>query len=548
MVVKSRKSLHGKAACLLDLNDDEQERVSRASPSVQAKQVVSYDFSSVLNMCTANKVNVTNTWSLDLIDHIDDILEAQQGSFQKASCTLQASVQIYEKRVDSTHQATFKMLENVNRTRNGAVGDAEENRAVRRKANTCVSTYLESNLNTITNDAIEKEYDVDPLFKKMAKTFDAGGAKGLLVNNLYVHDGPVIIFDTSETLAFHSPAVEPRTVFAPLVLKTNKFTPESTLDPLCPSLELLHRILSTSTHNQNDDEPSSDEHDTETVQFSPAPEYAEDGFIFEDDQNDCFSSGGYESDKSHDEKITSSKHGGIDFSYFDAYGFFKETTKNKAADWAGPSHWKFGRPKVTSVKSTAKKTVAKKVTFLTFTEIADPIKNVAKLSTINLSKKTTAQGNNELPEDMHYTIQDLCKLFLKPVVISEVVGNNNQSDDDAAGFFDSYEDGPEGLSNHLGSLVQPSHMVEKISVDYARKAKKVDVQKLKEAIWEEIEPEEEEASPRNLSFCDSIHKISAKVASEEVTVPYYFICLLHLANENNLEFEGRDDLTDFMIQ
>lgn len=32
-----------------------------------------------------------------------------------------------------------------------------------------------------------------------------------------------------------------------------------------------------------------------------------------------------------------------------------------------------------------------------------------------------------------------------------------------------------------------------------------------------------------------------------VTVPFYFICLLHLANEKGLKLEGRDDLLDFSV-
>lgn len=32
-----------------------------------------------------------------------------------------------------------------------------------------------------------------------------------------------------------------------------------------------------------------------------------------------------------------------------------------------------------------------------------------------------------------------------------------------------------------------------------------------------------------------------------VTVPFYFICVLHLANEKGLKLEGRDDLLDFSV-
>lgn len=32
-----------------------------------------------------------------------------------------------------------------------------------------------------------------------------------------------------------------------------------------------------------------------------------------------------------------------------------------------------------------------------------------------------------------------------------------------------------------------------------------------------------------------------------VTVPFYFICVLHLANEKGLRLEGREDLRDFSV-
>ena len=32
-----------------------------------------------------------------------------------------------------------------------------------------------------------------------------------------------------------------------------------------------------------------------------------------------------------------------------------------------------------------------------------------------------------------------------------------------------------------------------------------------------------------------------------VTVPFYFICVLHLANEKGLRLEGRQDLLDFSV-
>jgi condensin complex subunit 2 len=55
--------------------------------------------------------------------------------------------------------------------------------------------YLQVNINIHKLDAA---FDIDPLFHKMSKTFDEGGAKGLLLANLSVStNGCNIVFDSS---------------------------------------------------------------------------------------------------------------------------------------------------------------------------------------------------------------------------------------------------------------------------------------------------------------------------------------------------------------
>ena len=55
--------------------------------------------------------------------------------------------------------------------------------------------YNSANINLHKLDAA---FDIDPLFHKMSKTFDEGGAKGLLLANLGVSDkGCNIVFDST---------------------------------------------------------------------------------------------------------------------------------------------------------------------------------------------------------------------------------------------------------------------------------------------------------------------------------------------------------------
>jgi hypothetical protein len=67
---------------------------------------------------------------------------------------------------------------------------------------------LETNMNNINLNHFDLEFEVDPLFHKMSKTFDEGGAKGMLLNNLTLSNGCSIAFDSSDTVTSNEDATE----------------------------------------------------------------------------------------------------------------------------------------------------------------------------------------------------------------------------------------------------------------------------------------------------------------------------------------------------
>ena len=103
-------------------------------------------YQNAIRMNAENKINASNSWNLNLIDHMDRFLTTNTttsagGSnggpvsnvatttmqdtlgntlsgvnFTKASCTLDASVKIYSYRVDDVHLTSYKVLANLNRT------------------------------------------------------------------------------------------------------------------------------------------------------------------------------------------------------------------------------------------------------------------------------------------------------------------------------------------------------------------------------------------------------------------------------------------------
>jgi len=192
----------------------------RSSPNLQLSNPQLSDlYEQCIHLASANKINQKNAWSLRLIDHIGDVLGNQASgsemNFQRASCTLDASVMIYSSRVDSVHKETFKVLGGLSRSDadkkkdkegdegesgdegedNGADGD---NKAKKKRARKAHSTTLETRPIQLNVKRIEMEVEVDPLFQKTTAAFDEGGAKGLLLNNLSVYGGCNIAFDSSD--------------------------------------------------------------------------------------------------------------------------------------------------------------------------------------------------------------------------------------------------------------------------------------------------------------------------------------------------------------
>lgn len=117
-------------------------------------------YSNAIRMNAENRINASNSWSLNLIDHLDRFVEPEfkqrpgtgeqnEGAsnarnannlesgvnFTKASCTLDASVKIYSYRVDDVHLTSYKVLANLNRT----------NGNKKNKANASSSDHSEEN-------------------------------------------------------------------------------------------------------------------------------------------------------------------------------------------------------------------------------------------------------------------------------------------------------------------------------------------------------------------------------------------------------------------
>jgi len=143
------------------------------------------------------------------------------------------------------------------------------------------------------------------------------------------------------------------------------------------------------------------------------------------------------------------------------------------------------------------------------------------------------------------------------------------------------------FENYQSQCADEIRKVDKIEVKYATVSKKVDVKRLKRDLWSELEvstgmknendtevkeDDDIESSPNDpinddscspmddsnkeekkddtepdvVSFRNTVDKIDASQSQNGVTLPFYFICLLHLANEKGLRLDS-PNLQDIII-
>ncbi|KAJ7493441.1 condensin complex subunit 2/barren [Mycena galericulata] len=234
-------------------------------------------------------------------------------------------------------------------------------------------------------------------------------------------------------------------------------------------------------------------------------------------------------------------------------------------------------------------------------------------------KDKEKKDDHSLPDDMHFSSRQLVSLFLKPkfqlrvwghkvkynedgdgevdenfwaqAAADQAAGRNGNDDEDATAgggaipfntqfFHDDYDDGPgfddvyddgegggaaeiePGEQDLLAATQGKTRRVKPEFVNYAKRAKRVDVRKLKDNIWKGLDivvpqPKEEadamdvdpdEPTPTDpsdgrvfSSVFSGLEKSYPRDKMADISTSFCFICLLHLANEQGLKLESSID-------
>ncbi|XVF81600.1 hypothetical protein PTKIN_Ptkin15bG0168200 [Pterospermum kingtungense] len=568
------------------------------------------------------KINQKNTWELNLIDHLRDIIKVEEENdaetnFQKASCTLEAGVKIYSLRVDSVHSEAYKVLGGINRAgleneqdsmvEDGNV-DATQERNPKKDTEKKISplSTLESSFEALNVKKFDVAFAVDPLYHQTSAQFDEGGARGLLLNNLGVYAGCRVLFDSFEVPGKEIPCSNQQDISETIDLSfAGEYLERMVLnmrakDEISPTLKNLVNQFDEDNkrplENFSCSQRSTDQADT----INNESEF--DGVAFESFENNGFDhddqpsiidedfNGVETTFASYDEdteQFSSNNNPDADdrFEKVDEYLFLSLGFSLKQNAWAGPDHWKYRKTKgsedVSNEENTAmlatKKTRNKKqaepdidFTKALDTEMPDifaPPKNPKSL----LLPSNRAPCNSKLPEDCHYQPEDLIKLFLLPNVMCLGRRRRRKLSDESREQFDNCDPQPSweeqsdfgGFDNEIdhsdiddsSMLVSQPRQVSKIEVQYDKTSKQVDVQNLKETLWDHMQqspgasfqgPEETVSFKHLLANFPVDCKAAATI--EEISPHLCFICLLHLANEHGLRILGCPNMDDLDIQ
>ncbi|OXB54079.1 hypothetical protein ASZ78_005591 [Callipepla squamata] len=602
-------------------NDDERERRQRRRSRAVDLQLGSTE--SPLGLCSpvprradVSLPAVSGWTNAQISDHYSACIKLSAENM--AAGTIDASVKIYAVRVDAVHADTYKVLGGLGKesapTKDVGSPEKEEDssasvtaKRVQTKKKHSFKT-IEQNLNNINVSEANRRCEVDPMFQKTAASFDECSTAGIFLTSLrtqschseLLFDSKIVPLPSSETLVL--PSSDPV-----------KVTDLKLLLEKCVLKRPIYSSLADFLFMQWDAESHEQSVSALLDKFKKSDQVfdidAERDSDVEDDVPALTDAGPFgEGDIGTMCLHLSMKPG--------EYSYFSPRTLSM---WAGPEHWRFKPRHKSNAEKENKKRNAKKAFEVNFDEDVDFEMYFRKTkAALTLSKSIVENQNvksTTLPADFNYSPNNIIQLFLKPDVklfrlpepgssldhedeIGEYDYNNpndtsnfcpaardedSDDDNDNVHFMGQTElnlaTHPEGQEHELSgvdgvditmygelNLVAEPQKVNRIAIQYAKTAKKMDMKRLKQNMWDllidvqenaaaEIEDVEKQSDASVVTgekafssiTKELIHRLPS-VMAENLSVPLAFACLLHLANEKNLKLSGTEDLSDVIVR
>ena len=201
---------------------------ARALTTAQLKE----QYGNCIKLAHANKINVKNAFSLNIIDYMSVILRSNDLTFTLATNTLDAGTKVYVSRVDAVHQEAQKVanglvmaMDNKAPPKESRDSEEEENEDVmnesgdqqkrakkkkekkRRKIKTIAAPE------TLNSTKAESTVEIDPVLHKLTTGHDMGNVNGLFLANLRASINGELFLDAASSIdAMNKPIPRSTTV------------------------------------------------------------------------------------------------------------------------------------------------------------------------------------------------------------------------------------------------------------------------------------------------------------------------------------------------
>ncbi|KAF5283520.1 hypothetical protein FQA39_LY17335 [Lamprigera yunnana] len=592
--------------------------IGAQSPFATNESEMKAHLQTCLKMHAENKINMKNVWNLKIIDYMRTLFSSKgqaSESLHVAGTSLDAGSKIYGIRVDDIHSDGLKLASNMarvdaQRDTDANDDDDEKDEAIEgdkggSKKKKKPKRRLGGPKMTVAKDpktllgSIPK---MESVFFQTRVDLTASSTDNLFTNKLPTHFLGHKFMLLSEEPAWHSYNEETNVNLKkafPLVIK------KLTKIQICPQFSNFE----IDDWDPDNEKETLNEHHTVTdevvfdSQGIPIPELDgsyQDLFAQIEGENHYCSS--EEEDINGIGLIGRNKTitAVVDFNTDgavcgDDYSFSKSVTlmgnKRLTQVWAGPSHWKLkyikpsvsrfsGQQEKQAVKSARKPKVQpifidfynddypidRRKRYNSKRKVGDPDPYKCTLPPVPLMQNM--KNSPLMLKPLH--IQNKIKKVQDNIIDNEVQPYNYENPNDSQycgqnGFSDhnsENEEMPPVLQQKfLGdNLIDAPEEVPHTYIPYAVQAKKMDMKKLKTAIWkivvsqniDEVVPDKNmyKRDVQNMTFSDVYKNLPSKLSEnmrQELSRPLVFVALLHLANEQNLCFEGQSDLKDFKI-
>ncbi|KAF6020750.1 NCAPH [Bugula neritina] len=555
----------------------------------------------------------------------DMLRKEKETNFQMAGSSIEAGAKIYASRVDALHIQAIQLLDQVSQLdkdgdKSGNSKSAEDGGkeggepGVRKNPDKRKKKIIETDLQKINVSGIDQAHEIDPLLQKLSKEGDSSFG-GLLLGSLRcAYDIPALMLDMQcsteapEGFRLQDTSTEEHDL-PQISLSTQVICPtfhkfqfgEETQHPIFDALDCRDDELKFN----GDKEIPPAEDDIADFANNSFGDNGDDVNMMDEGEDKSEIVNYFGKSANTNTKTTFAPDGtfnsllglvadGGDYSFFGGM-------KNM---WAGPGYWKAKRLNMLGGKRAGedqentikvKKLATEKKQFVFDFEAEIDFDKMFKKTraAISVTKQTLERYKKQslnLPEDLHYKSKDLISLFTRPKVNIKIeqkpdagrdvdtstADYNYFNKNDTANFCpnisgatgednDDYQMSGISIQPPLldldDSLIAQPNLVEKISLQYAKRPKKVDFKRLKRNMWGLItEPtkdkENKAEGDENAKVCvqsggvsfqliyEKLPDLSPSYEAKDLSPPIAFVALLHMCNEKNLMLKATNSLFD----